>query len=81
MNVSQVQADALINSERAWVMADVEWDTGKRVDGKAHVVEGSGTDGDTTGIYIVCLAKRLYTCEMYDLAQGLIRFLPLRFLP
>ena len=44
--VSQKQADALINSERAWVMVTVEWY------GEAHVLEGSGT-GETTGIYVV----------------------------
>ena len=29
----------------------------------------------------LCLAKRSYTCEMKDLAQGLIRSFPLKFLP
>jgi hypothetical protein len=29
----------------------------------------------------MCLAKRLYTCEMNNLAQSLIRSFPLRFLP
>ncbi len=29
----------------------------------------------------LCLAKRSYTCEMKDLAQGLIQSFPLRFLP
>src|SRR5207245_1502747 len=48
---------ALVNSERAWVMVDVEWDTGKWADGKAHVLEGSGTGGDTTGIYIVLTCR------------------------
>ncbi len=57
LNSSQAQADALINSERAWVMADVEWDTGKWSDGKAHVLEGSGTGGDTTGIYVVLTCR------------------------
>ncbi len=57
LNVSQAQAAALVNSERAWVMADVEWDTGKWADGKAHVLEGSGTGGDTTGIYIVLTCR------------------------
>ncbi len=57
LNVSQAQADALINSEHAWIMADVEWDTSKWADRKAHVVEGSGTGGDTTGIYIVLTCR------------------------
>ncbi len=52
LSVSQAQANALINSERAWVMVDVKWDTDKWADSKAHVVEGSGTGGDTTGIYV-----------------------------
>jgi len=30
---------------------------------------------------VLCLAKRWYTCEMNDLAQGLIRSFPLKFLP
>ncbi len=57
LNVSQAQADALVNSERAWVMVDVEWDTAKWADRKAHVLEGSGTGGDTTGIYIVLTCR------------------------
>src|SRR5712692_11835127 len=57
LNVSQAQAAALVNSERAWVMVDVEWDTAKWADRKAHVVEGSGTGGDTTGIYVVLTCR------------------------
>lgn len=57
LNVSQAQADALINSERAWVMADVEWDSSKWADRKPHVLEGSGTGGDTTGIYVVLTCR------------------------
>ncbi len=57
LNVSQAQAEALINSERAWVMADVEWDTSKWADRKAHVIEGSGTGGDSTGIYVVLTCR------------------------
>jgi len=37
--------------ERAWVMADIEADAAKWRDQKLHVIEGSGTDGDTTAIY------------------------------
>jgi hypothetical protein len=57
LNVSQAQADALINSERAWIMADVEWDSSKWADRKPHVLEGSGTGGDTTGIYVVLTCR------------------------
>src|ERR1700731_3482932 len=57
LNASQAQADALINSERAWLMVDVEWDTGKWADRNAHVIEGSGAGGDTTGIYIVVTCR------------------------
>src|SRR5260370_11577568 len=57
LNVSQAQAAALVNSERAWVMVDVEWDTAKWADRKAHVVEGSGAGGDTTCIYIVLTCR------------------------
>lgn len=38
-------------------MVTVEWDTGKWADGKAHVLEGSGTSGDTTGIYVVLTCR------------------------
>lgn len=41
------------NSERAWVMANLEGDTSKWADRKTHIVEGSGTGGDTTGIWVV----------------------------
>jgi hypothetical protein len=57
LSVSQGQANALINSERAWVMVDVEWDTHKWADREAHVLEGSGTGGDTTGIYVVLTCR------------------------
>jgi hypothetical protein len=40
-------------SERAWVLASLEWDTSKWADGKGRVFEGSGTGGDTTAIYAV----------------------------
>jgi len=42
--------------ERAWVMADVEPDSEKWRDRKLHVLQGSGTSGDTTAIYalLVC---------------------------
>ncbi len=39
--------------ERAWVMADVEPDSEKWRDHKLHVLEGSGTSGDSTAIYAV----------------------------
>ncbi|MGB8661160.1 MAG: hypothetical protein WCD34_12105 [Candidatus Acidiferrum sp.] len=39
--------------ERAWVMADVEPDSEKWRDRKLHVLEGSGTSGDSTAIYAV----------------------------
>ncbi len=51
--VSQKQADALINSERAWVMAQIEGDKAKWADRKVHIVLGSGTGGDSTGTWIV----------------------------
>jgi len=43
--------------ERAWVMADVESDSEKWRDRKLHVLEGSGTSGDSTAIYavLVCI--------------------------
>ena len=39
--------------ERAWLMADVEPDSEKWRDRKLHVLEGSGTSGDSTAIYAV----------------------------
>lgn len=39
--------------ERAWVMADVEPDSEKWRDRKLHVLQGSGTSGDSTAIYAV----------------------------
>lgn len=39
--------------ERAWVMADVEPDSDKWSDRKLHVLQGSGTSGDSTAIYAV----------------------------
>src|SRR5258708_10541068 len=50
-------ASALINSERAWVMAEIEGDRGKWADGKVHIVEGSGTSGDSTGTWIILGCK------------------------
>lgn len=47
------QTSILINSERAWIMAQVEGDRAKWNDGKVHIVLGSGTDGDSTGAWIV----------------------------
>jgi hypothetical protein len=57
LKVSQAQAAALVNSERAWVMVDVEWDSDKWADRQPHVLEGSGTGGDTTGIYVVLTCR------------------------
>jgi hypothetical protein len=39
--------------ERAWVMADVESDSEKWRDRKLHMLQGSGTSGDSTAIYAV----------------------------
>src|SRR5260370_19507649 len=39
--------------ERAWVMADVEPDSEKWRDRKLHVLQVSGTSGDSTAIYAV----------------------------
>src|SRR5713101_4263503 len=41
------------NSERAWVMAQIDGDREKWSDGKVHIVEGSGTSGDSTGTWII----------------------------
>lgn len=39
--------------ERAWVMTDVEPDSDKWRDRKLHVLQGSGTSGDSTAVYAV----------------------------
>ncbi len=39
--------------ERAWVMAQIDGDRKKWADGKVHIVEGSGTSGDSTGTWII----------------------------
>ena len=41
------------NSERAWVMAQIDGDREKWSDGKVHIVKGSGTSGDSTGTWII----------------------------
>jgi hypothetical protein len=48
---AQKSADALIMSERAWVMVDIKWQQG------AHIFEGTGNEGEHTGIYVdyLCL--------------------------
>jgi hypothetical protein len=46
-------ADALIATERAWVMAQIDGDRRKWSDGNVHIVEGSGTSGDSTGTWII----------------------------
>jgi hypothetical protein len=47
-------ADALIASERAWVMVDIEWQMG------AHVFEGDSTEeGPSTGIYVNYVCRNL----------------------
>ena len=40
-------------SERAWVMAQIDGDRRKWSDGKVHILEGSGTSGDSTGTWII----------------------------
>jgi hypothetical protein len=39
--------------ERAWVMAQIDGDRREWKDGKVHIVEGSGTSGDSTGTWII----------------------------
>ena len=43
--------------ERAWVMAEVEHDPDKWSDKKPHVLEGSGTSGNSTAIYAVLTCR------------------------
>ena len=43
--------------ERAWVLVDVAWDSEKWTDRKPHVLQGSGTSGDTTGIFALLMCQ------------------------
>jgi hypothetical protein len=45
------------NAQRAWVMVDVEHNAKKWADGKVHILEGSGTDGNTTAFYAVLVCR------------------------
>jgi hypothetical protein len=45
------------DSERAWVMADVDWDTEKWAGGEAHILESSGSSGDNTTFYAVLTCR------------------------
>jgi hypothetical protein len=51
------QTGSTQNAERAWVMADLEWDLKKWSDGEPHIYIGTGTEGDSTGIYVVLSCK------------------------
>jgi hypothetical protein len=56
------------NSDRAWIMAEIEWDREKWADGKEHILEGSGTGGESTGIYVVlvCRNEGKSPCWIYE---------------
>jgi len=43
--------------ERAWVLVDIEHDSQKWADRKMHVLQGSGTSGDSTAFYAVMICK------------------------
>jgi hypothetical protein len=51
------QTASVENSERAWVMKEIEWDREKWADGEAHVLEGDGSEGKSTGIWITLVCK------------------------
>ncbi|MGA2606665.1 MAG: hypothetical protein ABSH01_04310 [Terriglobia bacterium] len=45
------------NAQRAWVMVEIEHNAKKWADGEVHVLEGSGTGGDTTTFYAVLVCR------------------------
>jgi hypothetical protein len=47
------QTKTIQNTERAWVMAQIDGDREKWYDGKIHIVLGSGASGDSTSTWIV----------------------------
>jgi hypothetical protein len=49
--IAQIRTSKSI--ERAWVMAEIRHDSDKWADRKPHVLEGSGTEGESTAIYAV----------------------------
>jgi hypothetical protein len=51
--VIHIQVITTRNTERAWVMAQIDGDRKQWRDGKVHIVLGSGTGGDSTGTWIV----------------------------
>ena len=65
--------------ERAWVMAEVEHDFDKWRDKKPHVLENSGTEGDSTAIYAVLTCRNAgrtpawieETVAKFELTSGL----------
>jgi hypothetical protein len=51
------QVSTARNAQRAWVMTEIEHDTKKWADGKVHVLQGSGSGGETTALYAVLVCK------------------------
>ena len=51
------QVSTARNAQRAWVMVDVEHNAKKWADGEVHILEGSGTGGDTTAFYAVLVCR------------------------
>lgn len=54
---ARASADALINSERAWIMVDIEHHNDKWADRKVHMLEGSGWGGNTTSFFGVLVCR------------------------
>ncbi len=58
-NAAKESADATIVGQRAWIMAEVEPDSEKWSDRRLHVLQGSGTSGDSTAIYALVVCTNL----------------------
>jgi hypothetical protein len=47
LSVLRRQTDAIVNSERSWIMVDIEWQKG------AHIFDGTNSEGaQNTGVYV-----------------------------
>lgn len=63
---AQRSADVLIVTERAWVTVDIEWQIG------AHMFHGSGTEGESTGIYVDYVCRNVGNSFAQVLEKGYI---------
>ncbi|HLJ28688.1 MAG TPA: hypothetical protein VKY85_18410 [Candidatus Angelobacter sp.] len=53
-NAAKESADAVVNSERAWVMADLHWGAGEGTGHIRHITKGSGENQTGVHLMLVC---------------------------